>query len=330
MPSKTDGFIRLPLVMPFVDLARSRGVDIASTLDRFELTREDIANPDRSVHAEVIYGLTNGLAKATKDPHFGFHVAEAFDIRQWQPTKDAFQRARTVGDFYTRFLLAVPQQASSVRHVLEVSADTATYTVNRLVRTRNQPEHVEGFGLGLHLRLLRQLLRDRWNGEQVSLLTPFPQAVPKTPLGVAVTQSNITGLGVRFPSHWLLLPVRQGTAAMETENTPVPEELSIVSALRTAARPQLEKRDLSLDDFAKELGMSPARLKATLQAQNTTFPREIKRLRIDVASELLRGSSTTVSDIGRQLGYNDQSHFARFFRSQTGLSPLEYRNKQLR
>ncbi len=325
MPNRHDGFIRTALILPFTETARARGVDVASALQSHDLTSSDLRDPRRTVHAEVIYGVTNTLAKLCNDPHFGYNVAAAFDLRQWQPIKDALAHARTVGDFYTRFLSSVPQQASSVRHSLEITAEHATYAVNRIVQTSNPPVQVEGFGIGLHLRLLNLVLAQKWNGKDVTLMTPFPDAVPEHPFGTRVSSRNISGLALRFPSSWLILPFSRsdGQTTPRPANTDI--DLSIIEALRYVARPHLEDRTLGLQDYAEHLGMPPARLSAALRLQDTTLSREIKKLRIDVAASFLTETALSVADIGNRLGYPDQSHFARFFRSQTGVSPLRYR-----
>ena len=54
---------------------------------------------------------------------------------------------------------------------------------------------------------------------------------------------------------------------------------------------------------------------------------EIKRLRLEYASELLRTSTLPISEICYISGFNDTSYFCRSFLSHFGISPLKYRNK---
>jgi len=200
MPTKQDGFVKAQLLRPFVDLAKARGVNVGAALKSFGLKAEDMRDPAKAVHAEIIYGLTNNLAEKAKDQHLGYHVAESFDLKSWLPTQDAFENARTIGDYYTRFLLNVPKQASSVRHTLNVEALQATYTVNRSVQTHQLPIQVEGFGMGLHIRTLRYLAKSHWKPEHMTLATAFPEALPVAPSGVAVTRAAVTGLALSFQS----------------------------------------------------------------------------------------------------------------------------------
>lgn len=329
MPTKHDGFVKAQLLRPFVELARARGANVEVALKSFGLGAEDLRDPEKAVHAELIYGLTNSLAEKAKDPHLGYHVADSFDMKAWLPAQDAFENARTIGDYYTRFLLGVPQQASSVRHTLKVDALQATYTVNRTVQTHQAPVQVEGFGMGLHIRTLQYLAQSHWSPKHVTLATAFPEALPNTPTGASVKHAAISGLALSFPSAWLTLPVR----AQDTRPNDAPAsrdaDLSIVSALRTAARPTLADRSRTAADHAQALGISPARLTSSLKLQDTTLAREIKRLRVDVAKEMIADPKHSVASVAQALGYTDQSHFARFFRSQTGLSPREFRRTLL-
>ncbi|MFD1406247.1 helix-turn-helix domain-containing protein [Robinsoniella peoriensis] len=54
------------------------------------------------------------------------------------------------------------------------------------------------------------------------------------------------------------------------------------------------------------------------------------RLRIDEAKKLLlEHSDLSVKQISTLVGYEDQHYFSRFFKELTGVSPSDYRNKNL-
>lgn len=155
--------------------------------------------------------------------------------------------------------------------------------------------------------------------------TPFPEALPAMQTGIKIKRAAVSGLALSFPSAWLTLPVHAQDARPNNASAPYPQDLSIISALRTAARPHLSNRTRTPDDHAQALGIAASRLKASLRTQDTTLARELKRLRIDVAKEMFASSDQTVASVAHALGYADQSHFARFFRSQTGQSPRRFR-----
>jgi len=56
-----------------------------------------------------------------------------------------------------------------------------------------------------------------------------------------------------------------------------------------------------------------------------TFMSYLSRIRMEKAKQLLRETDLSVSDIARQVGYNDPNYFSRVFRRTEGVSPLVYR-----
>lgn len=325
MPTQHDGFIKLGLVRPFVQSARMAGIDVIKSLKVYGLTESDVGDPNKAVHAEIIYGLTNHLAAAAENPYLGFSAAHSFDVQKWPPAQAARKHANTLGDFYIRLLMSVPQNASSVRHTLTVQADHAVYAVIRTVHTSQKPIQVECFGIGLQIRLLQTLLGSHWRSDAVSLETAFSETLPTKPIGVTVIQSDVPGLKLRFPASWLTIPLNTNAPEQTEAQTVATPEMSIVDALRGASRQLLSDLNHPADVYAKALGLSENRMKRALRLQGTTLPREIKRLRVDVAKEKLTSTKLSVAQIGALLGYEDQSHFARFFKSQAGISPSQFR-----
>ncbi len=73
------------------------------------------------------------------------------------------------------------------------------------------------------------------------------------------------------------------------------------------------------------LSVTPARLWLAVKRLTGQTPSEIinKRILIE-AQSLLRHSSLTVSEIADLLDFKEKSHFTRFFKNITGMSPIDY------
>jgi AraC-like DNA-binding protein len=85
-------------------------------------------------------------------------------------------------------------------------------------------------------------------------------------------------------------------------------------------------RDLDINDVARAASLSPFYLSRIFKARYGVPPyRYLINLRIDHASELLRDSSLTVTQICHRSGFNSLSHFITTFRRHTGVSPSQYR-----
>jgi AraC-like DNA-binding protein len=55
----------------------------------------------------------------------------------------------------------------------------------------------------------------------------------------------------------------------------------------------------------------------------------IKAKQVLEIKRLLVHTNLSVTEIAGQLNFPDQSYFTRFFKRETGISPLQYRTKQL-
>lgn len=84
--------------------------------------------------------------------------------------------------------------------------------------------------------------------------------------------------------------------------------------------------DLSLQDIAEEVGMSPYHFARGLKNEIGLAPHQyIIEQRIIKAKELLTGTNLPIVEIALQVGYNTQSHFTAVFHRHTGVTPKNYR-----
>ena len=77
--------------------------------------------------------------------------------------------------------------------------------------------------------------------------------------------------------------------------------------------------DFNIDQLCKELTISRANLYRKVKAITTLSPAEmIRNIRLECASELLRNSQLTATEIAIQVGFGSYSHFSDFFKVYTG------------
>lgn len=86
--------------------------------------------------------------------------------------------------------------------------------------------------------------------------------------------------------------------------------------------------DINLNLIATTMNYSASYLTKIFQHNYDTTPTKfITNLRISSAKQLLRASSLSIAQISVSVGYHDQGYFSRFFKKQTGVSPLDYREQ---
>jgi AraC-like DNA-binding protein len=83
---------------------------------------------------------------------------------------------------------------------------------------------------------------------------------------------------------------------------------------------------LSLEQLANDFGLSPSHFARKFrQSAGVSLNRFINRRRLGAAFGLLRLGKSPLSQLSLDLGFASQSHFTRFFREHTGLTPHGFR-----
>ena len=83
----------------------------------------------------------------------------------------------------------------------------------------------------------------------------------------------------------------------------------------------------NVSDYANMLNITPKNLNKKIVSEKQVAPSIIIKQRIILqAKRLLANTTLSIKEIADYLGYEDYSYFVRFFKSQTGLTPLSFRN----
>ncbi len=321
----SEGFVRLALAAPFLQYLTDRKINPQPALDQVGLKAELLSDPSVYVHSELVYGLINAFADLAGDRYLGLNVGETFDLQAWPPFAQALQSTHTLFEFFARFVGLVPRESNSVRHSLVVDADKAIYRIQRQQEPTVPPVQVTGFGAAIYVRLLQTVVGSSWDPSRVRWESRYINGLPIGYKGIEVGLGTDPGMQISFPMEWLFLHHVSQDAATTEFSPRRHEEVTVVAALRSVLRDKLDETNLGPEVVAGLLGIQPERLLKALRHQRTTLTREVKRLRVDVAKEHLRENKRTIAEIGLMLGYSDKSHFTRFFRGQTGMTPTKFR-----
>jgi AraC-like DNA-binding protein len=98
-------------------------------------------------------------------------------------------------------------------------------------------------------------------------------------------------------------------------------------ALEVIAREHSDP-DLSLARVAREIATSRRQLQRALaEVGGTSFSRELQRIRMKRAADLLLRGSAPVQAVAGAVGYRQAAQFAKVFRRHHGAAPSEFRRR---
>ncbi len=87
-------------------------------------------------------------------------------------------------------------------------------------------------------------------------------------------------------------------------------------------------KKLSVEDVAKALNLNRHYLSSVFKKKTGMSTYDyISNTRLTKSKELLQTTNLRISEIALAVGFDDQFHFSKFFKSSVGLSPLQYRKQ---
>lgn len=130
----------------------------------------------------------------------------------------------------------------------------------------------------------------------------------------------------------LLTETKEKDTTSESETAPVsqpniPEEdEELMRKMMTFIENNLSNSDITIDDMATAIAVSKSGLHRKVKTLLGTSPMEfLREARIRKATQMLKESSKSVSEIAYQCGFSDPKYFSKCFKASTGQTPSEYK-----
>ncbi|RVU18141.1 helix-turn-helix domain-containing protein [Methylobacterium oryzihabitans] len=230
------------------------------------------------------------------------------------------------------------------RGAMRAEADTLDFAAPCLLTVPAGTAHGFGFAeatAGSVLTLSDRYLRDLGRREpDLAGLFARPSAIPlgdgEPSVGDAVAEIArelawaAPGRRAAVEGHLLILLVAGLRAAQGAGGAAVqPGPQALLAARFRELVEAHHRRERPLADYARDLGVTEARLRAACRAATGASPaRLIRDRRLVEAKRTLLYSDLGIAEAAYALGFSDPAYFSRFFAKGTGSSPREFRERR--
>ena len=209
-------------------------------------------------------------------------------------------------------------EADASGHVLTVHQSVIWRLTNR--ESRQALDLNPGSGICLTARNLRQSQQDQWRMVEQTLANIRQEWLSECDGKSLVLEHLVAYLVIQIAR----LSNRQAESSAVTN-----KDLHIFHRFTNAVETHYRDQWL-LPDYTRAIGVSESRLNQICKRISNASPKKIitERILAEI-KRLLAFSGMSVNEICYAMGFRDPAYFSRFFKRQTGMSPLNFRKSQL-
>lgn len=293
-----------------------------SSLDSKHLQQEMLPS-------QLAWEFVETAALVLDDQMLGFRIGHQTPAHSLPNLRHHNLKSMTLSEIFATLIVDVKHLTNQSDYSLSYHPKHASFRRRLTFRPLKEPAQSDGFLSGLLTRIIQSAIGEFWDAKAISINVTNINCIPNK---IIPNSSLITGSKedflYRFPAEWLLLGNSGRLQCSSTDGIPVSSDL--LSSVRMLIEQHLTKPDLDGKWVATHFSMSERTLQQRLAELGTTLRSETAAIRMAKAKELLADKERLITATGKMVGFETYTSFIRAFRRSTGMTPSQYRARNLR
>jgi AraC-like DNA-binding protein len=312
-------------------LVSDLGGPLDEILESAGLSREQIEEPSLLIPFDRQIRLLQVAARRCHCEEFALELAARQNVAIFGALSLLVMQASTVLGGLNLFGRYLHYSVQAVRLDLRVDGQVAHFSVDSHYQPALESDQFWDHAMALACSVLRLLCGDAWSPRAVYLRRPEPP--------VAEGYSRYFRAPVAFGSEVGSLVFSSETLdrSISRSLSTMPEQLQdylrttyegdFLEQVRRVINSLLPTHDCSATTVAQCLGYSLRSLQRKLRSEETSFQRQLDRVRSELAINYLQEPQFSLTDIGQLLGFSEQAVFTRSFKRWFGVTPSQWRSR---
>ncbi|MEM7211735.1 MAG: helix-turn-helix domain-containing protein [Pseudomonadota bacterium] len=324
------GYTRTGAFGPIADFVDLHGGSIRRVFDDVDLPMAVLDNPDLPLPLVEQYRVLSAAGQEIGDPYVGANLGRLVSLQHLGPYGAWMCAAPTLATLIDRCEHSIGCYLQTANRIqLRVHESGAQFSIEFLDDRSEAWLQNELLGVSYLIECIRQFAGGSWSPDLIrSTCTGAESAAELEKIFEAPVWHGADVSVIQFaPGLLATTKVCNWPAQSDDEPIlPIPQSRrDDVTALIAIA---LLERQPKIDWVASRLSTSRRSLQRTLDTEGCNFSGVLESLLMDRATELLRSTDRTITDVALELGYSDSAHFTRAFRKWTGVSPSRFRQSE--
>jgi AraC-like DNA-binding protein len=324
-------FTRAAILAPFIAYLESQCIPTQPYLSKAHIPVSLLNEPQAPLPLYFGYRFLETVALTEGIDNLGLKVGENTSLADIGAFGHILQQARTVYEYLQTGVQLIGAVTSGERFWLTNDGEDIRFNHYIPYITDFGRQQSEWFTLIITINTIHRATQGEWHPKHLHLASGYQGRLPSQAL---LTETKITEGG---QTSFFTLPkiVLKSPMPQSMVHKPAIEDLNlnIGSTLPAEFHTALETliETLLIDGYpdvhlaAEAAGISTRTLQRRLAELGSPYSKIVNSTRMRLATRWLVTTEKPIKEIAVALGYGDASNFARAFRSQTGISPKEYR-----
>lgn len=330
-------WVRGAMLESYTEVARSVGLDPERMLRNAGINPADLSDPERIFPARAAANLLEASAREADCPHFALLLAERRKISTLGPISLLLQHEATLGDFLKAFVRYQSLVTEALAMSLEDLGDTVILHIGRKIELDYQSSQGIDLAMAAVAHANRAIGGSAWRPESAHFTRPAPlqpgfyQRFFQCPLEFDSLFNGFVfaAAALRTPNPRAELNMRRYARAYLEQLRKPEKSAPLVERMRRSLHLRLPMGGATLDQVAEDIGMHPRTLQRLLEKEGLTFATVLSEARRELVRRYLPEKGQSVTAVAALVGYESPSSFTRWFRSEFGMSPQEWRTREI-
>lgn len=329
-------FISTSILQRLFAYTSRKGINLDDLLIKANVDKSLLANTDNKLSLENYYSIMDAAIEMTGDQYFGLHMGESADPGDLSVLGYIMANCRTVGEALEKVGKYFGIIGSVLNIYLKVEGDNAKLIYDMRKHFPNDCiKHCVDTGLSNFYNMIINIASEPVEIKEVWVKAETPEDMSEYKrIFDCPVLFNKEVAALVFPSKALVIPLRHPNPALlallehhaNSFLSKIDESDYFSRKISLLLFERIQGNNPTIEDVAKELGMSVRVLQKKLKEEGKTFSEIATSVRQELAKSYLAEKRYTIDDITYLLGFSEPSVFRRAFKMWTGMTPGQYRS----